>query len=209
MTGRIIETEADVAEGARWLAARDAGLSRALREGGLPPLRRRSDGFAALRDAICGQMVSTAAARAMMQRLDDAGLGTPDAVAAAGEAALLACGLSRQKARFLSAIAAAAPDYAALRGLPDAEALARLTALPGVGRWTAEIYALTALGRADVFPAGDLALQEAARLLYDLPARPRPAALAARAEDWAPWRAVAARMLWAYYRAARNREGMA
>lgn len=209
MTGRIIATESDVAEGARWLAARDAGLARALDLAGVPPLRRRADGFAALRDAICGQMVSTAAARAMTLRLDAAGFTDPARVAGAGEAALLACGLSRQKARFLAAIAAADPDFDALRALPDAEALARLTALPGVGRWTAEIYALTALGRADVFPAGDLALQEAARLMYALPARPRPAELAARAEGWAPWRAVAARMLWAYYRAAKRREGVA
>lgn len=209
MTGRIIETEADVAQGARWLVARDEGLARALDAAGLPPLRRRADGFAALRDAICGQMVSTAAARAMMQRLDTAGLATAEAVAAAGDAALLACGLSRQKARFLLEIADADPDFAALRSLPDAAALARLMALPGVGRWTAEIYLLTALGRADVFPAGDLALQEAARMLYALPARPRPAEIAAQACGWAPWRAVAARMLWAYYRAAKNREGMA
>lgn len=208
MTGRIIKTPADVAEGASWLAARDAGLARALAEAGLPPLRRRPDGFAALRDVICGQMVSTAAAAAIIARLDAAGLTTPETVSGAGEAALLSCGLSRAKARYLLAIAETAMDYEGLRRLPDAEVQARLTALPGVGHWTAEIYALTALGRADVFAPGDLALQEAARLLYGLPDRPAPRALANRAEAWAPWRAVAARMLWAYYRRATKREGL-
>lgn len=208
MSGRIIETEADVAEGAAWLADRDAGLARALAVAGLPPLRRRADGFGALRDAICGQMVSTAAARTMTEKLDAAGFADPARVAAAEEAALLACGLSRQKARFLAAIARAAPDYDRLRGLPDAAAIAALTALPGVGRWTAEIYLVTALGRADVFAPGDLALQEAVRMLYGLPERPVAAAVAERAAEWAPWRAVAARMLWAYYRSARGREGL-
>lgn len=208
MVGRIIETEADVAEGAAWLAARDAGLAQALAVCGQPPLRRRPDGFAALRDVICGQMVSTASAAALIARLDKAGLTAPSAVRAAGAAGLLSCGLSRAKARALLRIAESGFDFRALRAVPDADVQARLIALPGVGRWTAEIYALTALGRADVFAPGDLALQEAARLLYALPDRPAPRALAVRAEAWSPWRAVAARLLWAYYRAARKREGL-
>lgn len=82
-----------------------------------------------------------------------------------------------------------------------------LVALPGIGRWTAEIYLMFALGRADAFAPDDLALQEAARLLYGLPERPRGRALAALAEPWRPWRSVAARGLWAYYRLAKGREG--
>jgi len=209
MAGRIIETMADVAEAAAWLARGDSGMARALDLAGLPPLRRWPDGFAALRDAICGQMVSTAAARALIARLDAAGLCDEAAVAAADETALLACGLSRAKARHLRAVAESGINFSALRDLPDAEVQARLVALPGVGRWTAEIYAITALGRADVFAPGDLALREAARQLYDLPDRPAVAELAARATAWSPWRAVAARLLWAYYRVAREREGLA
>ena len=82
-----------------------------------------------------------------------------------------------------------------------------LTALKGVGRWTADLYLLSALGRRDAFPAGDLALQEAARQLFALPARPSPQAFEALAEPWRPWRAVAARALWAYYRHIKGREG--
>jgi DNA-3-methyladenine glycosylase II len=92
--------------------------------------------------------------------------------------------------------------------LADDEVIATLVALPGVGVWTAEIYLKFALGRADAFAAGDLALQEAARLMYDLPARPGPAELRRLAAPWAPWRAVAARGLWAYYRLAKSREGV-
>ena len=84
-----------------------------------------------------------------------------------------------------------------------------LVAIPGIGAWTAEIYAMFALGRADVFAPGDLALQEAARLVFGLEARPSERALRAMAEAWSPWRAVAARVLWAYYRVAKTREGVA
>ena len=86
--------------------------------------------------------------------------------------------------------------------------MAALVALPGIGRWTAEIYAMFALGRADVFAPGDLALQEAARALFDLPQRPSERQLRVMAEDWTPWRSVAARALWAYYRVVKSREGI-
>ena len=119
-----------------------------------------------------------------------------------------AAGLSRAEARYLRGIAEARVDWAALRNLPDDQAIANLTALPGIGRWTAEIYLKFALGRPDVFAAGDLALAESARLLYGLPERPGPAALIALAEPWRPWRAVAARALWAYYHVAKGREGV-
>lgn len=208
MVGRIIETPACVAEGAAWLATREPRFAAFLDETGPLPLRRKTDGFAALLDAILGQQVSTASAAALWERLEHAGLVTEDAVAAAGEAALRDCGLSRQKIRYVRALAEARLDYADLREAPDSEVIARLTALPGIGRWTAEIYAIISLGRADVFAPGDLALQEAARMLFDLPDRPTERALRAMAEDWSPWRAIAARALWAYYRHMRSREGI-
>lgn len=209
MTGRIIETLEDVAEGAEWLAARDAGMARAFARCGVPPLRRRADGFGTLLQAVVGQQVSTASAAAIWARMEAAGLVVSDAVAAASEEELRAVGLSRPKMRYARGIAGAGLDFPALRDLPDAEVLAGLVALPGIGPWTAEIYALTALGRADVFPPGDLALQEAARMLYGLEARPNAAELRKMALGWSPWRAVAARLLWAWYRAEKSREGIA
>ena len=143
----------------------------------------------------------------MPQLLAD-GLTGEEAVAKADEDALRQCGLSRQKIRYAKALAHARIDYAALGGLPDADVLGILTRVPGIGAWTAEIYAMFSLGRADVFAPGDLALQEAARLLFDLPQRPGVRDFRCRAEEWRPWRAVAARILWAYYRKAKDREGI-
>ena len=208
MVGRIIEGPQDVAEGAAWLAAREPRFAALLEEVGELPLRRHNDGFEALMDAIIGQQVSVAAANAIRGRIEAAGLLVPEAVAAADEEVLRAAGLSRQKVRYAQALARSGIDYVALRRMPDEEVIATLVAVPGIGRWTAEIYAKFALGRADVFAAGDLALQEGARLLFALPERPGERALRAMAEPWRPWRAVAARALWAYYRVAKGREGV-
>ncbi|MCC6001158.1 MAG: DNA-3-methyladenine glycosylase 2 family protein [Pararhodobacter sp.] len=205
---RILSTADCMAEGAAWLAAREPRLAHALALCGPPPLRRRDDGFAALMGAIVSQQASTAAARAITARLHAAGLDQPAAIASADDEALRAAGLSRQKIRYLRALAAADLDFAALRRTPAPQIVTQLTALPGIGRWTAEIYAMFSLGRADVFAPADLALQEAARLLFDLPERPREAALRRMAEAWSPWRTVAAGMLWAYYHHAKNREGI-
>ena len=205
---RLIQTEDDLAEGAAHLAAVCPVWARVLPDLGPLPLRRRSDGFEAIASAIVGQQISIAAAAAIWDRMQAAGLTDAAAIAAAEAEDLRAVGLSRPKARYLQAIAGAGLDWKGLRQMPDDEAIAALVALPGVGVWTAEIYLKFALGRADVFAAGDLALQEAARMMYDLPTRPTPAALRAVAQPWQPWRAVAARGLWAYYRLAKGREGI-
>lgn len=205
---RLIQSEADLAEGIAHLVAVCPVWARVAPDLGPVPLLRRADGFAALADAVVGQLISISAAAAISARLRAAGLMTPEAITAASEDALRAAGLSRPKARSLKAIAAAGLDWDGLRALPDDQALAILTALPGVGAWTAEIYLKMALGRADVFAAGDLALQEGARMMYGLDARPTAAALRRLAEPWRPWRAVAARGLWAYYLRVKGREGM-
>jgi DNA-3-methyladenine glycosylase II len=207
-TGRVIRSPDCVAEGAAWLAGREPRFAGALARTGPLPLRLREDGYAALLSAIVSQQVSVASAQAIWGRLEAAGLTGAQAVAAADETALRACGLSRQKMRYARALAEAEIDYAALRAVPEEEVVATLTAVPGIGRWTAEIYAMFSLGRADVFAPGDLALQESARLLFDLPERPKERALREMAEDWSPWRAVAARLLWAYFRLEKAREGV-
>ncbi len=208
MTGRIIETPDCVAEGAAWLARAEPRFRDALAEIGPLPLRRRADGFAQLLNAIVSQQVSTASADAIWRRMQAARLTGPRRIARAGDDKLRAVGLSRQKIRYARALAAARIDYASLRTAPDAQVIATLTQVPGIGRWTAEIYAMFSLGRADVFAPGDLALQEAARLLFETGERPTERQLRAMAEAWSPWRAVAARLLWAYYRVAKDREGI-
>lgn len=206
--GRIIIGPECVAEGAAWLAAREPRFAHALSLTGPLPLRRREDGFRALLSAIVSQQVSVASANAIWARLEAAGLCDPVAMAAASDEALRAVGLSRQKARYGQALAQAGIDFEGLRAAPDEEVVTVLTAVPGIGRWTAEIYAMFALGRADVFAPADLALQEGVRLLFGMEARPSEKALRAMAEVWSPWRAVAARMLWAYYHVEKQREGI-
>ncbi|WP_176249216.1 DNA-3-methyladenine glycosylase [Sulfitobacter sp. HGT1] len=206
--GRIITCDADVAEGAAWLAATHPRFADALQATGPLPLRLRADGFDALIGAIISQQVSVASANAMRAKMDAQGLTHEAAIVAAGEDGLRDAGLSRQKIRYALALAQAGVDYAALRDAPDAQVIKTLTAIPGVGSWTAQIYAMFSLGRADVFAEGDLALQEAAKVLFDLPERPKPKALALMAEDWSPWRSVAARALFSYYRVVKQREGI-
>jgi DNA-3-methyladenine glycosylase II len=116
-------------------------------------------------------------------------------MAAATDEDLRAAGLSRQKARYGKALAQSPIDFDALRSMANDEVVATLVQVPGIGVWTAEIYAMFALGRADAFAAGDLALQISAQALYDLPKRPSDKELRAIAAAWSPWRAVAARAL--------------
>jgi DNA-3-methyladenine glycosylase II len=205
---RIIETPDDVAEGAAHLAAREPRFAAALALTGPLPLRRRPDGFETLFSAIVSQQVSTASATAIWNRL--AAIGATDAAGllAATDEALRAAGLSRQKVAYGRAIAESGLDFAALRTLPDEAIVAELTRIKGIGVWTAEIYAMFSLGRADVFAPGDLALRVAAHQLFELESRPSEKALREMSLAWSPWRAVAARILWAYYRVRSGKEGV-
>lgn len=209
MVGRIIESDACVAEGVTWLCGAEPRFARALELTGPLPLRRRPEGFGQLLSAIVSQQVSVASARAIWARLEAAGMTTPEAIRATDEEGLRTLGLSRQKASYAVALAGAGIDFDALRLAPTDEVVKTLVAVKGIGIWTAEIYAMFSLGRADVFAPGDLALQESARLLFDLPERPKERALREMAEAWSPWRSVAARALWAYYHVAKQREGIA
>jgi DNA-3-methyladenine glycosylase II len=206
--GRIIRTPADLQAGATWLAAREPRFAPVLQATGPLPLRLRSPGFGALVDIIISQQVSVASATAIRARLDAAGLLNATAVRAVDEVALCAAGLSRPKARYVRALAEADVDYHALRRMPNAQAEVTLCALKGIGPWTAQIYVMFALGRADGFAPGDLALQEAARAVFGLDARPSAEELAQMAQHWSPWRSVAARALFAYYRLLKNKEGL-
>lgn len=208
MVGRIITGPSDLAEGAAWLASADPKMALALAVVGDLPLRLRPDGFGALMDAIISQQVSVASANAIRGRMTAAGFNDQRQVAAASNEALRAAGLSRQKASYALELAHAGIDYIALRDMPDDDVIDVLVAVKGIGRWTAEIYAMFALGRADVFAANDLALQESIRHLYGLAGRPNERATREFAQAWSPWRAVAARCLFAYYHVVKSREGI-
>jgi DNA-3-methyladenine glycosylase II len=180
--------------------------------GGSPSLRWREPGFAGLVAIIVSQQVSVASANAMVARLQ-AAFATLDAasVRAADEAKLKACGLSQAKMNALRALAEATLGGLDLAGLAALEAEAAheaLVAVKGIGPWTADLFLLFCLGHPDAFPAGDLALQEAARLALGLRKRPDARRLERIAERWRPLRGVAARLLWAYYRGVKRRAGV-
>ena len=209
---RIIETVDDLAEGVAHLVAVEPRFAGAVEEAGMPPLRRRPPGFAALLKIIVGQQVSVAAADGIWRRVSEGGADTPERVLAMSDEALRALGLSRPKVRYARAIAEAlregSLDLDACAAGSVEDAMKSLTAVTGIGTWTAEIYLMFCVGRADIFADKDLALQESARLLFGLEDRPDPKTLSAMAEAWSPWRGVAARVLWSYYHVAKGREGV-
>jgi len=208
----ILDSDAALKAGVDALVQRDPVLAALIAQGAHPRLRKRAPGFEGLASIVVGQQVSTASAAAiwgrMKDRFDEL---TPRALLAASDDELRAVGLSAAKMRTLraaaEAISAGALPLDGLDALSAEEAHAALVGIKGIGPWTADIYLLFCLGHPDAFPAGDLAVQEAARAAFGLERRPDAKALAALAERWRPWRGVAAKVLWAYYRVLRSREG--
>lgn len=203
---------ADLAEGARFLAAADPVLAAATRDLPPPPLRISAEGYGSLLRILVSQQLSVAAANSIWERLGNKGLHTAEAVVRARPASLTSAGLSRPKTRYAKDIAKAVTrgdlDLKSLRRMSDDEAIEALCKHRGIGQWTAELYLMFSLGRPDIMPAGDLALREGARTALGLKERPDEAALRQRAEMWSPWRSVAARMLWQHYRQRLGREGV-
>jgi DNA-3-methyladenine glycosylase II len=213
--GPLIDSQDALAEAAARLVALDPEIVAKLVElGGATPLRRQEPGFAGLVRIIIAQQVSTASANAIFKRVETilAPLSASTVLEASDEK-LRACGLSSPKMRAMRALAQAVAedglDLVGLGGLVAEEAHRALIAVKGIGPWTADVFLLFCLGHPDAFPAADIALQEAAKLVMGLKKRPDARRLEEIAERWRPLRGIAARMLWAYYRAARQRVGMA
>ena len=191
------------------LAGRDADLGRVLYELGPPPMWDRKPGFPTLVHIILEQQVSLASARScfdmLLAVLDDL---TPALLLELDDDTLKRAGFSRQKTDYVRILAGALDggelDLDGLADLPDEEVRERLMHLKGIGRWTADIYLLMALGRPDVWPVGDLALVVAAQRVKDLKARPSPQEFEALGDAWRPWRSVAARLLWHHYLSAED-----
>ncbi len=207
-----IHTDDDVKAAIKALRRKCAHIRTAHDLAGHPPLRRRAGGFQGLVRIVNGQQLSVASATAIYARIE-ATLQplTAEAMLAASDETLRGCGLSRPKIKTLRAISVAVMDGLLLEALDTvtaAEAIAQLTAVSGIGPWTADIYLMFCVGHADVFAPGDLALQVAAQMLMGLPLRPTAREMATIAERWRPHRAVAARLLWAYYAAAKK-QGLA
>jgi DNA-3-methyladenine glycosylase II len=210
MTLRL-ETQSDVDAGVRRLVRQDPRLEQVVAVAGRTLLRRRPGGFAGLASIIVAQQLSTASAGAIWARLaarfDPL---HPDKIRRCRDATLGRLGLSAAKIRTFKAITAAIHreglDLDALADRPADDAHRILTAIHGIGPWTADIYLLFCLGHADAWPAGDLAVQEAMRLAFGLKARPSAKEMGPLAEPWRPLRGVAACLLWSYYRAIKKRD---
>jgi DNA-3-methyladenine glycosylase II len=207
----FLHTEADLQAGLAQLILADPRLKQVADKAGSFSLRRREGGYAGLCAIVCGQQLSTASAAAIRNRLFAAF--DPfhhDTVRRARTDKLRRLGLSAPKIKSIreigKAVAKGRIDLTAVGNMDADVAHAALTALHGIGPWTADIYLLFCLGHADAFPAGDLAVQEAARIALGLRKRPDAKALTKLAETWRPWRGVAAHLLWAYYHAVKKRD---
>jgi len=209
----FLHTDDDLRAALVDLIEQDPRLAPVAEKAGVFALRRREAGFAGLCAIVCGQQLSTASAAAIRDRLLAAF--DPfhhDAVRKARTDKLKRLGLSTPKIKSIRAIAKALSDgvidLTAIGNMDADDAHAALVKLHGIGPWTADIYLLFCLGHADAFPAGDLAVQEAVRIAFNLRKRPDAKALTRIAEAWRPWRGVAAHLFWAYYHVVKRREGI-
>ncbi len=210
----IIKTTQDVSHGLCELVVIDPRLEPLARRLAPLPLRLAEPGFAGLAHIIVSQMVSRASAEAIWARILAVTGEAPSAEAylALDSAVVGGLGLSRAKASTLElaarAVATGALDLSAITELEAREAVARLTALKGIGLWTSEVYLMLCGGHPDIFPAGDVALRAAVGDVFGHEARPDIRQVVQIAEIWRPWRSVAARLFWAHYAARTGREAL-
>lgn len=207
---RIIRGHSDIEAGLETLVELDPRLVAIAEAAGPLPLRLNDPGFASLASIIVSQMVSRASAEAIWRRITAVGPVTAAGYAALDPAVVATFGLSRAKAATLlnlsTAISQGRFDLDSICELETTAAIRTMTALPGIGPWTAEVYLMFCGGHSDIFPSGDVALQAAVGHALGLEARPQAKNLAAMAEVWRPWRSVAARLFWAYYAARMRRD---
>ena len=208
MEERIITSQECISEGLAALAKLEPKFNQIIKTIEEIPLRRTSEGFDRLLSNIVSQQLSVAAADAIWNKIELAGLNKIQKIRKVSDQELRDVGLSKQKIKYVRSLANANINYRSLKTMPTLQVINELTQVSGIGNWTAEIYAMFSLGRADVFAPGDLALQEATRVLFNLPERPSEKNLRSMAKDWSPWQAVAARLLWSYYNQQKKREGI-
>ena len=201
---RILLNQRTLEEGVTYLIKEDPDLAKIVDDLGIPPLWSRKPGFSTLIHIILEQQVSLASAKAAFLKLEKAaGKLTPERYLSFSDSELRGFGFSKQKTKYgrelSKAILNNELNLEVLGSLDDASVRQQLTQINGIGQWTANIYLLMALRRPDIWPTGDLALAKAAKRVKKLSKRPTSEQLAEIAEQWKPWRAVAARILWHYY----------
>ena len=173
---------------------------------GFPSFDPREKGYIALKKTIIGQQLSIASAAAIWRRFIDADIRDEKILNGQADMQLRNLGLSRQKISYLKSLAGSRLDFDKMEVMENEEVIDVLTAIKGIGLWTAEIYCIFSLRRLDIFPAGDLALQEATKYLLDLKSRPLEKEMRKLAKSWVPYRSVCAIILWHFYKKLKSRE---
>ena len=174
---------------------------------GVPKIRKSELGFKSLFKTIVGQQLSTTAANSIWNRLYDSGMTVPTALLASEDGFLRSLGLSKTKISYAKGLALADINYEELLNKPDDYIIQKLLTIKGIGMWTAQIYLMFSLRRTDVFAAGDLALKEGVRILFDLEMRPSDDELTVIAKRWQPFRTIAAMIIWNYYGYMKRQKG--
>lgn len=211
MSTKTIRTIADLTELKAHISALitlDPRFAAIYNQVGVPSLRRNTGGFEQLMRAMVGQQLSVAAASSIWQKLVDANLTNPQAINQADDECLRAQGLSRQKIRYIRSLIEHDIDFVALVEMTDEDVIETLTAVIGIGRWTAQMYILFSLGRADILAVDDLAIRVAAMDVLGLAERPTPKQLKLAADAWSPYLSAASLLLWAHYGQIKNREAL-
>ena len=208
MSIKIIETSEELKAHILALIEIEPRFAPIYKQVGTPSLRRNEGGFDSLMRAMVGQQLSVAAAASIWQKLADSGLTSALAISKAGDEDLKTHGLSKQKIRYVRSLVEHDIDYSALRNMDDAEVIDTLTAVVGIGRWTAEMYLLFSLGRADVLAVDDLAIRVGAMPVLELEERPTPKQLKLATQPWSPYRSAASLLLWAHYGWMRSKQAM-
>ena len=204
---KIIKSEKDLEEGIKFLSQHDPILSHVIDREKIV-LTKRDAGFSALLKTIISQQLSTLAAGKIWQRVVDNELNIQSNILKVNAETLLSLGLSRQKCSYALALAQDKLDYSILGEMDSNTVIKRLTEIKGIGQWTAQIYCMFSLARGDIFPSGDLALQEAIRGLFSLEKRPNIKEVDEISKRWTPWKTIAAIVLWDFYRQQKKREGV-
>ncbi|MGP9544857.1 DNA-3-methyladenine glycosylase family protein [Psychrobacter sp. AOP7-B1-25] len=205
MNIRTIENTNELEQQIAALVAIEPKFAPVHKQVGTPSLRHNEGGFEQLIRAMVGQQLSVAAAASIWKRLVDAELITPQAIHEATDDTLKAQGLSKQKTRYVRSLVDHDIDFVALEALPNKEVVATLTAVTGIGRWTAEMYLLFSLKRADILAVDDLAIKVAGMELLGLAERPTPKKLKDLTQHWSPYRSAASLLLWSYYGSLRDK----
>ena len=200
-----LDSKKVISQGLQFLSKKDKKLAKIFNPNTEISFKKRDSGFKALLKIIISQQLSTSAANSIWKRFIDNNIVSRSKILSSSDQTLLSLGLSKQKCSYVKGLAIQDINYDDLATMTSIEVINRLMEVKGIGRWTAEIYCMFSLGKANVFPSGDLALQESIKLVFGFQQRPSEKETLKFSDNWDPWKSLAAHLLWDYYRKIKNR----